>query len=166
MAALKGVSRSNIRRRPAQPEDEALLCQLYGATREDVALMGLDETQKTALIESQFQIQHTQYTRPATAVCDIVLLDDEPIGRLYLEEREHEIRIVDVAVLPDYRNCGIGTMLLKGVLAGATQTGLMVTLHVRRDNPAVRLYQRLGFTRKREDEVHHFMEWVPGQEES
>jgi ribosomal protein S18 acetylase RimI-like enzyme len=50
-----------------------------------------------------------------------------------------------LAVLPEYRNGGIGTRLLQGVLQIASNHFPSVSLSVRSDNPVLSLYQRVGF---------------------
>jgi ribosomal protein S18 acetylase RimI-like enzyme len=69
------------------------------------------------------------------------MIDGEPARRLYLHRGDTEIRIVDIALLPEHRGKGVGTTLLRDVIA----EGKRVTIHVERMNPALRLYERLGF---------------------
>ena len=72
-------------------------------------------------------------------------VDGEPAGRLYVHRGESEIRIVDIALLPEHRGDGVGSALLRDLLAEADADGKRVTIHVERLNPALRLYERLGF---------------------
>lgn len=67
------------------------------------------------------------------------------IGRLYVDEWAEEIRIVDLALLPQFRNRGYGTQLLKNLLAEGREKGKAVSIHVEQFNPAQNLYARLGF---------------------
>ncbi|MGH8603206.1 MAG: GNAT family N-acetyltransferase, partial [Gammaproteobacteria bacterium] len=76
-----------------------------------------------------------------------MLLDERPVGRLYLARWPSEIRIVDLALLPAHRNAGIGTRILSDLLAEAGRAGKPVRIHVEKLNPALRLYERLAFTR-------------------
>jgi ribosomal protein S18 acetylase RimI-like enzyme len=50
-----------------------------------------------------------------------------------------------VAVLPGYQGQGIGSVLMQRFLMEAETRYPAIALNVRADNPAVRLYQRLGF---------------------
>ena len=156
------IGHSEISLRPIQPEDEAFLCHLYGTTRDDITHLDLDQTQKDTLITMQFRVQHQHYTQQCpSAELALILLNTKPIGRLYLDLRKTEIRILDIALLPTYRNQGIGSMLLQNILARGAQSGLPVTLHVLQHSPALRLYQRLGFTCLERDELSYFMAWRP-----
>jgi ribosomal protein S18 acetylase RimI-like enzyme len=89
------------------------------------------------------------------------LLNDEPVGRLYLHRRQDEIRIIDIALLTEHRGKGIGSLLMLDILEEATQAALPVRIHVERNNPALRLYQRLGFRAIADQGVYWLMEWHP-----
>jgi len=69
---------------------------------------------------------------------------------------------VDIAVLPPYRNAGIGTAILHDPLAEAAIAQKPVRIHVEKFNPALRLYERLGFVPIADKGVYVFMEWSPG----
>jgi ribosomal protein S18 acetylase RimI-like enzyme len=149
--------------RPIGPEDAAFLYKVYASTRADeLALTDWDEAQKEAFLTMQFNAQHQDYQANYTdADFLIILLGDRSIGRLYLDRLETEIRIIDIALLPEYRNSGIGTALLKDILAEAARVGKPVRIHVEMFNPAFRLYQRLGFRKLEDRGVYYFMEWSP-----
>lgn len=156
------LDRSAVSFRPIRPDDEAFLYRLYTTVREDVEAADWDEAQKTAFLEMQFRAQHTFYQEHFTqARFDLILLNDEPIGRLYLDRRTEEIRIIDIALLPAYRNGGLGTILLKEVLEAGTAAKLPIRIHVELDNPALHLYQRLGFVQLQEDGLYYLMERRP-----
>ena len=74
---------------------------------------------------------------------------------------EREIRIVDIALLPEHHNGGIGSAILRDILAEGARSGKRVSIHVEMFNPALGLYERLGFRKLREHGVYHFMEWSP-----
>jgi ribosomal protein S18 acetylase RimI-like enzyme len=85
-----------------------------------------------------------------------------PAGRLYVHPRANEIRIMDIALLPEFRGQGIGTFLLKQILAEGKEQQKPVTIHVENFNPAMRLYERLGFKKKASaSPVYELMEWRP-----
>lgn len=148
--------------RPIRTTDFPFLQQLYASTRIDIqAVAEWTAAQKELLIHQQFQAQHAHYQNHYPAAhFDLVALRKSAIGRLYVERRTQEIRIIDITLLPEYHGQGIGTFLLKQILTEAKETGKIVSLHVRRDNPALGLYQRLGFQQKAEVENRFLMEWT------
>jgi ribosomal protein S18 acetylase RimI-like enzyme len=97
----------------------------------------------------------------AQASFDVILVDGEPAGRLYVLRGESEIRIVDIALLPEQRGNGVGSSLLRDLLAEADAAGKSVTIHVERMNPALRLYERLGFAVAEDKGVYLFLERPP-----
>lgn len=149
--------------RPVTLEDQEFLFQVYASTRdEELAPLGWDHAQREAFLEMQFTAQHGSYTSEfVDADFDIILLDDQPIGRLYVDRREDEIRLIDIALLPEHRNAGIGTALVRDLLEEAERSVKPVRLHVEVYNRARRLYQRLGFRTISDKGVYLFMEWLP-----
>lgn len=128
-------------------EDQPVLFRIYASTRlEELALTDWSDTQKQAFLAQQFEAQHHHYqTYYQGARFDLILVGNEPVGRLYVARWQEEIRIMDIALLPDYRNRGIGDKLLRELLEEAVATDRRLTIHVERNNPALRLYRRLGF---------------------
>lgn len=147
-------------------DDEPFLFHVYASTRlDELAPLDWSEDAKTAFLQQQFAAQHQHYhTYFAHADFKIILLDDRPIGRLYVARQQDEIRLVDIALLPEYRNAGIGTRLLQDLLAEAAAAVKPVHLHVEKFNPALRLYERLGFSRIADRGVYWFMEWLPSSQ--
>ncbi len=114
-----------------------------------------------------FRQRGLQMTRIETftdAAYDIIILDGESIGRLYVDRREDEIRLIDIALLPEHRGGGLGTAILKEILAEGASVRKLVRIHVEQFNPAMRLYERLGFSKIEEQGVYHLMEWTPETE--
>jgi ribosomal protein S18 acetylase RimI-like enzyme len=111
----------------------------------------------------QFAAQHAHYQEHyAGAAFDVILCNGAPAGRLYVARWPAEIRIVDIALLPEFRNAGIGTRLLRDLLAEGAAAGKRVSIHVERFNPALRLYARLGFQVAADDGgVYLRLEWTP-----
>jgi ribosomal protein S18 acetylase RimI-like enzyme len=149
--------------RPIGLDDESFLYEVYASTRaEEMALVDWTEDQKKAFLRMQFNAQHQYYQDVyAGANFQIILLNEQPIGRLYLARWSHEIRIIDIALLSQFRNTGIGTALLKDLLAEAAQAGQAVTIHVEKFNQALRLYERLGFVKTLDKGVYFFLKWTP-----
>lgn len=145
------------------PEDEAFLAKLYATTRAgEMALTGWDAAQQEAFLRQQFQFQTTHYRKHyGDASFQIILRDDAPIGRLYVHYGAQEIRLMDIALMPEHRGAGLGGSILENLLREAARLGKTVTLHVERFNPALRLYQRLGFRVIEDQQINFYMEWRP-----
>ena len=110
----------------------------------------------------QFDAQDTSYrSKNPQGTFDVVEVDGVPAGRLYVDRRPDEIRIIDVAVLPEFRGQGIGAMLIAGVQREAAESGRMVSMHVEIHNPAAGLYEDLGFVAVSEAGIYRRMEWTP-----
>jgi ribosomal protein S18 acetylase RimI-like enzyme len=154
---------ATITLRSIQADDEQFLCRVYRSTREaELAQVAWSNEQKEAFVQMQFMAQHQYYQEQYTdTTWDIILVDDQPAGRLYVARWLHEMRIVDIALLPDYRNAGIGSMLLRALQAEAEQANKMLSIHVEQFNPAQHLYERLGFHRVADKGVYWLMEWKP-----
>ncbi len=133
--------------RPETEDDIPFLLAVYASTRADeMALVPWTQAQKDAFVLMQFRFQRKHYLENyGGASFDIVIVEGSAAGRLYVFRGASEIRIIDIALLPAYRGRGIGGGLLAKVLDEARRNGLVVSIHVERNNPAQHLYQRLGF---------------------
>lgn len=150
--------------RPYLPSDEPFIQQLYATSREaEMALVDWTAEQKTAFLNMQCTAQlHHYQLHYHHATHQIILYHGEPIGRIYVNRPPAEIRLMDITLLPDYRNHGIGTYIMQNLLAEADQSNRPVTLHVETINPdAYRLYQHLGFQPVSQNGIHMFMERLP-----
>ena len=147
--------------RPAVPEDEAFLYELYCSTRMiDIGMAALDPAQQAAILEMQFNGQRQQYEMDfPEADHDIILLEGRPIGRVMVQRTAEQNLGVDIALLQAHRNSGIGGMLINDLLDEARNAGRPFRIHVERLNPAVRLYERLNFRTIGETLTHFLMEW-------
>lgn len=155
------VSRTALR--PITDDDREFLFRLYASTRaEELRAVDWSDAQKEAFLRMQFDAQHHAYTTNYPgAELSVVLVDGVPAGRLYLHQREDELRIVDVALMPEHRGRGLGGELLRQVQQRAQALGLAARIHVELYNPAQRLYARLGFVKIGESGVYHLLEWKP-----
>jgi ribosomal protein S18 acetylase RimI-like enzyme len=121
-----------------------------------------DDAQKDAFVRQQFDAQDAYYREHYDdATFDVVEVDGEPAGRLYVARWEDEIRIMDIALLPEHRGTGVGTRLLRELLAEGTRSGKRVSIHVEKQNPALRLYERLGFAAVADRGVYLLLEAGP-----
>jgi len=149
--------------RPARPEDREHLLAVYASTRaEELAPVPWTEEQKNAFVRMQFEAQNADYSRNYVgADFSVIEVDGEPAGRLYVERRPAEVRLIDIALLPSFRRAGIGTRLLAELIADANARGVPLTLHVEMFNPARRLYERLDFVPVEEHGLYLLMERRP-----
>jgi GNAT superfamily N-acetyltransferase len=147
--------------RPIGPDDQPFLCAVYASTREqELAMVAWDAGQKTAFVQMQFAAQHAYYREQyAGADFDVILADRQPAGRLYVNRADDEVRIVDIALLPQWCNRGIGSALVTALQGEAAAAGKPLRIHIERFNPALRLYERLGFRQIEDRGVYLFMEW-------
>lgn len=152
-----------IRFRPAQESDRAFLQRVYASSREEeLALVPWSQEEKEAFLQMQFQAQDKYYHAHYTGAEFLIIATPvESIGRLYLLRSEKEIRIMDITLLPAWRNRGIGAALLGQLLTEAEATQRIASIHVEVFNPARRLYQRLGFKEAAQKGVYILMEWSP-----
>ena len=91
----------------------------------------------------------------------MIVAGGEPAGRLYVARWEDEIRIVDIALLPEHRGNGLGTSLLQELIEEADAAGKPLSIHVEQNNPARPLYARLGFEEAGEFGVYVLMRRAP-----
>lgn len=154
---------SAVSLRPMTDADLPFLRQVYESTREDeLAVTGWSKEQVAAFLDQQFHAQHTYYQEHFGAGrFDVILDGEEPIGRLYVWRDEHELRIIDIALLKAHRRRGIGGALLEALLGEARDNGVPARIHVEHNNPAFGLYKRLGFRRIGDTGVYYEMEWDP-----
>jgi ribosomal protein S18 acetylase RimI-like enzyme len=153
-----------IHLRAITPEDAELLARIYASTRtEELSVLPWTQAQKDAFLRSQFEAQHAHYQQHYVGADFLVVMRGElPLGRLYLFRSARELRIVDIALLPEHRGTGLGRALLEELLRVAEVEGRKVSIHVERMNRALGLYQRLGFrTVRDEGGVYLLLEWAP-----
>jgi ribosomal protein S18 acetylase RimI-like enzyme len=155
---------STIAVRPALPQDEIFMYELYSAIRgPEFALAPINATQREHLIRMQYRGQMYTYTQMYPNSCyHIVLLDSKPVGRLWVAPGEREFHLVDIAVHPSLQSKGIGTVLVQRLQQEATRAQFPITSCVLRFNAgSVRFHKRLGFVIAREDEMYYYMQWKP-----
>ena len=156
-------SPKSISVRPVTPGDEDLLLEIYKSSRgDDLRGLGWDEDRISEFLvmqyEAQQQFQAGEYKQ---ANDEIVLLAGKPAGRLIVDRREYEIRCIDVALLPEHRNNGIGAFLIGKLQEEASRENKPLRLQVIRFSRAVNLFERSGFVRTSETGTHFQMEWTP-----
>jgi RimJ/RimL family protein N-acetyltransferase len=153
---------SPITLRPVVAADEPLLLEIYASTRaEEMAMVPWTREQQEEFVRMQFAAQQEQYKKlQPDASHDIIMFKDRPVGRLYVARTEERIEIMDITLLPQDRNSGIGTSLIKALMAEAARSRPL-RIYVESFNPSLRLFERLGFKAVAEEGFHLLMEWVP-----
>lgn len=144
------------------PEDDEFLYAVYASTRDDVQYLPFDESAKQAFIQMQYNAQKSHYAEHYKgALSYIILYDGKPAGRHLIHYGTEEICLVDTAILPEYRGLGIGTVVFKDAFKDSVRLGLPCILYVIKENPAMSLYERLGFRTIGEVGFHDLLEWRP-----
>lgn len=141
-----------VRLRRACPEDKAFAEALYLAMTE-VLLPKQSETDT----RHRFEVVYGQDQSW------IVVLDVRDIGWLQIEDGSGEITLRQIHLVAAYQGMGIGGALMEELLSQAQAESKPVTLHVLQGNPALALYERLGFRIVGRDEPRLHMRWEPGQ---
>jgi ribosomal protein S18 acetylase RimI-like enzyme len=151
--------------RPIQDEDLVVLNEIYGSTREEELkqVTHWSDQEKQGFIQQQFMAQHEYYQKNYIGAGFYLIVKNEtPIGRLYIHENYQEkvVRIIDIAILPNWQKKGIGKSILEDILAKGNSLKRNVSIHVEAFNPAKHLYERLGFEKISETNgVYHLMQW-------
>jgi ribosomal protein S18 acetylase RimI-like enzyme len=159
-ASTRKLWLSVIKVRPEQPQDEAFLFELYASTRqEELDAWGWPSEMRSAFLALQFKASQGHHHAFPDAEFKIVLLDGVNAGRLIINRTREELRVVDISLLPQFRNSGLGSALLQRIFGEAAASKKPLRLKVLRRNRAARLYQRLGFVKTSDSEMYLEMEW-------
>ena len=153
----------DIRLRPIGEDDTAFLLRLYASTRtEELAGVDWSEAQKREFLRMQFDAQHRHYqTHYPNARFDVIEHRGMAAGRLYVDRWPAEIRVIDIALLPEHRNTGIGGVLMHALLDEANRDEKSVSIHVERNNRALRFYERLGLRVTKDEGVYFLLSRAP-----
>lgn len=133
--------------RPVTNDDQEFLYRLFAETNANTfEAAGLDRQQIDSLLRMQFQAQHQQYQQSFPNSEDFVIESGrECVGRLWLCEHEPDFRIVDIRLLRDFQNRGIGSQVIRHCIQQAETQRKDLRLSVANNNPARHIYERLGF---------------------
>lgn len=147
--------------RPMTDEDLPFMAALYASTRADeLAPVPWPQEAKDAFLSQQFLAQHSHYqAHYPDAEWLVIERGGERIGRLYIEEWPSQFRVIDISLVAGSRGCGIGGAIFEDVMAVAAAAGKAVSIHVEKNNPARKLYDRLGFRRVEDKGIYDLLEW-------
>lgn len=152
--------------RPVTKNDDQFLLSVYASTREEeLAQATWAEGQREAFLRWQFDLQRREYdSRFPDADYHVVLVDGSPAGRIWIGSDDKQIRLLDIALLPEFQNRGVGTALLRRLMNEAREAGKVLRHMVFvLNNDAHRFYERLGFTMIDDLGAYKHMEWKPEQ---
>jgi GNAT superfamily N-acetyltransferase len=156
--------KSRLSLRACVPEDDAFLLSVFASTRERELEQLPDAHFRRLFLQQQFAAQRSHYAlHYPDADLAVVLERGTPVGRLYVARRSDEVRILDLTLLPERRNAGIGSRLLGDLMAEAERASVPVRIYVETFNPSLRLFERLGFVAVEENGYHLLLEWRPAQ---
>ena len=151
-----------ISTRPALSTDLEFLANVYKGTRQDeMDGWGWPAAQQESFARMQFQARRMWYSSmyPDALEC-LIVRGDMPVGSVITRSSATELRVVDIAILPEHRNLGIGGHLISSLVKNAVASNQRFTLSVLRSNPAIRLYERLGLQpRPGRDDAYLEMEY-------
>jgi ribosomal protein S18 acetylase RimI-like enzyme len=150
--------------RPVAADDGEFLLRVYASTREDeLSQVVWPEGAREAFLRSQLAAQRTAYeSRFPHADYDVILYQGRPAGRLWVARTPEQIRLLDIALLPEFQNLGIGTHLVERLIEESERTGVALRHMVFELNTeAFRFYERLGFARVDETGMYVLMERRP-----
>ena len=162
MPPASDVSTGHVTLRAATGADREFLVDVYGSTRdEELSQVEWPAGQREAFVRMQFDAQDAEYRqRNPDGAFDVIEIDGRPAGRLYVDRRPGDIRIVDIALLPEFRGAGVGRQLIASLMDEAAATGCKLSIHVEIHNRAADLYTRMGFVVMAEGHVYDLMEWT------
>jgi GNAT superfamily N-acetyltransferase len=151
--------------RPASPGDHEDLVLIYASTRaaELAQVTGWNDEQKLAFCRMQYEAQKQEYEEHfPDAEYDVILLDGRTVGRIWVARDEEEIRLLDIALLPEAQNQGVGAALVRRLIEESRRTGKRLRHMVFVLNTeALRFYERLGFVAFEDAGAYRHMEWRP-----
>jgi ribosomal protein S18 acetylase RimI-like enzyme len=134
--------------RPALPEDFGYCARLY--------FEGMENIIKELDLDMDAQIVGFRQRWDVTQV-RIITRDGTDIGWLQSFVKDGALFLGQLFVDGTLRGRGIGTHLVEGLIEEAAKASRAVTLGVVKTNPALRLYERLGFRTTHEDERKFYM---------
>jgi len=134
----------------AQQDDKDFLIQLKKRTIKDYIerTWGWDDQEQEDYFNQHFQPHKI----------DIIFENNQKIGMIEIEEKESDMLILNIQILPEFQNKRIGTILIKNVIGKAKFKKKELKLQVLKVNKkALKLYKNLGFIEIGETENHILM---------
>jgi ribosomal protein S18 acetylase RimI-like enzyme len=151
----------SVQCRTERPDDEAFLFEVYASTRNtELGLTGWNAETKAAFLRMQFQAMRQGYAAQYPKGDFLVVLrGDNRIGRMVIDRNSEEIRLIDIALLPEERGRGIGTRLVRELQKEASCAGRGLRLQAVKNSGPAQWYRRLGFVVVQDDGIYESMDW-------
>lgn len=143
--------------------DAMFLMELYASTRsQEMAIVPWSGDQKRAFLKMQFEAQDRFYReRYPNASFEIIKLDDRPVGRLYHAELTDEIRIIDLAFLPEHFDKNIFIKLLERILQKGERAGKPVKIYLEASDPIIEIFADHGFQKIDQLGIYFLWQYQP-----
>jgi ribosomal protein S18 acetylase RimI-like enzyme len=150
MQESKSATRLSFR--SACPQDFDYCARLYfAATSRTIRELNIDMAAHTAGFRQRWQPTQVR----------IITLDGHDVGWLQTTIQDDTLFVAQLFVDAPFQRQGVGTEVMKHIISEAAGAGQAVTLSVVKTNPALRLYQRLGFQSTHEDDRKFYMRREP-----
>lgn len=138
--------------RPARTQDFEYCKRLCFAGMERIIdELNLDRNAQETSFEEQWELTQVR----------VLMVDGSDVGWIQSIKRKDELFLAQLFVDGPFQGRGIGTRAMHQLLAEAGTDGNAVCLGVAKINPALRLYERLGFRITGEDERKFYMRRDP-----
>ena len=149
--------------RPVEAADDEFLVAVYRSTRQaELAQVPWTQEEKDVFVRAQFAAQKQHYAKEYPAAShDVICLGDVAVGRVYLARNVDALHVLDITILPEHRNRGIGSSVLRCIMEEARASRKPVTIYVESFNPSLQLFRRLGFEQVSESGFHYLLKWTP-----
>ena len=146
-----------IDRRTAVAADHDFLFEVFrSALLPEDALLALPESKREPLLRARFEAREKEYRKSyVLADFDVLTVDGKTAGNLYVDRGDDEFILINISLLPRYRNQGIGTAVVGRLVEEAGRLVLPVRARVPRRSRAAHLLQRVGFERVGDDGDHY-----------
>ena len=149
--------------RPIGAADEEFLVVVYRSTRQaELAQVPWTQEQKDVFVRAQYAAQKLHYAKEYPGAShDVICLGDVAVGRVYLDRNVDALHVLDITILPEHRNRGIGSTVLRRIMEEARASRKPVTIYLESFNPSLHLFRRLGFEQVSQSGFHCLLKWTP-----
>lgn len=149
--------------RPSTAADKPFLEKLHHSTRQDLQLIDGEKDFIESIVDMQFKAQTQGYGNQfPNAMYFIIEKHREPIGKATIDFGHNEVRLIDIAFIPQARGKGFGKTVIQSFQIAAAQCGVPMVLTVEQQNwQAKRLYFSLGFLQESVTPPYELMVWYP-----